>query len=55
MIAGIVANWARGASARRAEALGLRPDADFAAIVRQYIAECEQSPGASAALAGVPG
>jgi nucleoside-diphosphate-sugar epimerase len=52
-IAGIVANWARRASAARAERLGLRPDPDFAAIVRQYIVECERSPEGCAALAGM--
>jgi nucleoside-diphosphate-sugar epimerase len=53
MIAGIVANWARGASAERAAALGLHPDPDFASIIRQYMADCEQSPNGAAALAGV--
>jgi nucleoside-diphosphate-sugar epimerase len=53
MIAGIVANWARGASAERAAALGLHADPDFASIIRQYMADCEQSPNGAAALAGV--
>lgn len=44
-IAGIVAGWARGASAERALALGLRPDTSFKAIVEQYIADCRQQPG----------
>jgi len=52
-IAGIVAGWPRAASAARAARLGLRPDTDFAAIVRQYIADCEQSPGAADALKGM--
>jgi len=52
MVAGIVGNWARGASAERAQRLGLKPDADFAAVVRQYIEDCERSPAASSALAG---
>jgi nucleoside-diphosphate-sugar epimerase len=36
-IAGIVAGWSRGATAERAAALGLRPEPDFATIIRQYI------------------
>lgn len=51
-IAGIVANWPKGASAPRAAALGLRADESFADIVRQYIADCERS-GNGAALAGL--
>jgi nucleoside-diphosphate-sugar epimerase len=38
-IASIVANWPKGASASRANALGLRADTSFEDIVRQYIAE----------------
>jgi D-erythronate 2-dehydrogenase len=38
-IAGIVANWPQGASAARANALGLRADASFEDIIRQYIAD----------------
>ena len=38
-IAGIVAGWARGATARRAAALGLQPDPSFHAIIEQYIAD----------------
>ena len=38
-IASIVANWPKGASAARANALGLRADTSFEDIVRQYIAE----------------
>jgi nucleoside-diphosphate-sugar epimerase len=41
-IAGIVANWPKGASAARANALGLTADASFEDIVRQYIAEQRQ-------------
>jgi nucleoside-diphosphate-sugar epimerase len=44
-IAGIVANWARGATADRAAALGLHPEASFHDIVRQYIADCREQPG----------
>ena len=53
-IAGIVANWPRGAVAPRAQALGLQPDASFEAIVRQYIADCREHPGyPKDALAGL--
>lgn len=45
-IAGIVANWPKAASARRAAALGLRPEARFEDIIRQYIADAAQTPGA---------
>jgi len=38
-IAGIVANWPKGASAARAKALGLTADASFEDIIRQYIAD----------------
>jgi nucleoside-diphosphate-sugar epimerase len=44
-IAGIVANWARGATAERAAALGLRAEDSFQSIVRQYIADCLEQPG----------
>ena len=54
-IAGIVANWARGASAERAAALGLQPDASFRDIIEQYIDDCRHRPGYPAdALAGLP-
>ena len=43
-IAGIVANWPKGSTAARAARLGLRPDRDFAAIIRQYIADCRAAP-----------
>jgi nucleoside-diphosphate-sugar epimerase len=42
-IAGIVANWPKGASAKRAAALGLQPEESFADIIRQYIADCRAS------------
>jgi nucleoside-diphosphate-sugar epimerase len=45
-IAAIVAGWPRAASAARAASLGLAPDPDFDTIVRQYIADCEHTPGA---------
>jgi nucleoside-diphosphate-sugar epimerase len=43
-IAGIVANWPRAASARRAAGLGLQPEERFEDIIRQYIAEQEGTP-----------
>ena len=51
-IAGIVANWPSGARADRAAALGLLPEAGFADIIRQYIADCRAS-GAMDALRGM--
>ncbi len=45
-IAGIVANWPQGASALRANALGLLPEANFEDIIRQYIADCAGTPEA---------
>jgi D-erythronate 2-dehydrogenase len=42
-IAGIVANWPKGASAARANALGLQADASFEDIVRQYVSEQERA------------
>jgi nucleoside-diphosphate-sugar epimerase len=53
-IAGIVANWPTGASAARAARLGLKPDADFAALIRQYIDECAALPTAGQTLKGLP-
>ncbi len=52
-IAGIVANWPTGASAARAQGLGLRAETDFADIIRQYIRDCEAGPDAHKALAGL--
>jgi nucleoside-diphosphate-sugar epimerase len=52
-IAGIVANWARGASAERALALGLRPDVSFKAVIEQYIADCRQPTYPADALRGL--
>jgi nucleoside-diphosphate-sugar epimerase len=45
-IAGIVANWPRGATAQRAAALGLLPEARFEDIIHQYIADSAATPGA---------
>ncbi len=39
-IAGIVANWPRGARPGRAAGLGLHAEANFEDIIRQYIADC---------------
>ena len=49
-IAGIVANWPQAAVADRAAALGLLPEASFADIIHQYIADCR----AAHTGAGVP-
>jgi D-erythronate 2-dehydrogenase len=53
-IAGIVANWPGGASAARAAKLGLKPAADFAEIVREYIADCAAAPNAEQSLKALP-
>ena len=45
-IAGIVANWPRGAVNGRAARLGLQPEARFEDIIRQYIADCAGHPTA---------
>ena len=45
-IAGIVAGWPRGATAKRAAALGLQPCANFEDIIRQYISDCAADPAA---------
>lgn len=45
-IANIVDNWPTGARADRAAALGLKPEAHFADIIRQYIADCAGTPEA---------
>ncbi|MBV9890901.1 MAG: NAD-dependent epimerase/dehydratase family protein [Rhizobacter sp.] len=52
-IAGIVANWPRGATAKRAERLGLYAEKSFADIIRRYIAECRASPEGEQALRGL--
>lgn len=52
-IAAIVANWARGATAERALALGLAPDASFKAIIEQYIEDCRQPTYPADALRGL--
>jgi nucleoside-diphosphate-sugar epimerase len=52
-IANIVANWPTGASATRANALGLTGDASFADIIRQYIADCRERPDAASTLKGL--
>lgn len=45
-IAGIVANWPKGATAARARGLGLLPETSFDDIVRQYIADHAHHPTA---------
>ena len=50
-IAAIVGNWPRAATAQRAAALGLVPEASFDDIIRQYIADSASTPGA---LQGLP-
>jgi len=45
-IAGIVGNWARAASAKRAAALGLLPEARFEDIIEQYISDQAAHPTA---------
>jgi nucleoside-diphosphate-sugar epimerase len=53
-VAGIVANWSRGSTAERANALGLKADSSFEAIIEQYIADCTTRPGYPAeALSGL--
>ena len=52
-IAGIVANWPGGASAARAERLGLRAHENFADIIRQYIEDCKLLPTAAQTLKGM--
>jgi nucleoside-diphosphate-sugar epimerase len=52
-IASIVANWPTGASAARANALGLTGDASFEDIIRQYIADCRERPDADSTLKGL--
>jgi nucleoside-diphosphate-sugar epimerase len=45
-IAGIVANWPTGVTAKRATALGIRAEASFEEIIRQYIADNQNHPTA---------
>lgn len=52
-IAGIVANWPSGGTARRAERLGLTPYTQFADIIREYIADCQAGPHADQTLKGM--
>jgi nucleoside-diphosphate-sugar epimerase len=44
-IAAIVDNWAKGCTFERAQALGLRADASYEAIIEQYIEDCKTRPG----------
>jgi nucleoside-diphosphate-sugar epimerase len=50
-IAGIVANWPKGATAARATRLGLAPETSFEDIIRQYIADCAATPAALKGMA----
>lgn len=52
-IAAIVGGWARGATAERAAALGLRPDASFKDVIEQYIADMRAAGLQSSALKGL--
>jgi nucleoside-diphosphate-sugar epimerase len=52
-IAGIVANWPTGATAKRAARLGLQPHERFSDIIRQYIEDCAQGPNADQSLKGL--
>ena len=52
-VAGIVANWARGATADRAARLGLTAHADFKEIIRQYIDDCAAASDADQTLKGL--
>ena len=45
-VAGIVANWPRGARNGRAAGLGLQSEANFEDIIRQYIADAASTPEA---------
>jgi hypothetical protein len=40
-----VDNWAKGCTFERAQALGLRADASYEAIIEQYIEDCKTRPG----------
>jgi nucleoside-diphosphate-sugar epimerase len=51
-IAGIVANWPRGVTAKRAGALGIRVESSFEEIIRQYIADNQGHPTALNGLKG---
>jgi nucleoside-diphosphate-sugar epimerase len=51
-IAGIVSRWPKGATASRANRLGLHPEASFDDIIRQYITDAQASPTAAQALKG---
>lgn len=44
-VAGIVANWSRGSTSERANALGLKAESSFEAIIEQYIEDCKTRPG----------
>jgi nucleoside-diphosphate-sugar epimerase len=52
-VAGIVANWPKGAKALRAPRLGLQPDANFQDVIRQYIDDCKAAGLEKTALKGL--
>ena len=52
-IARIVDNWPKAAHSPRAARLGLKSDASYADIIRQYIADCRTSGLADTALKGL--
>jgi hypothetical protein len=52
-VAGIVANWAKGGTADRALALGLKPDAAYKDSMAHYIADCAQPHYPEGALKGL--
>jgi len=52
-IAGIVANWPKGAKALRAPRLGLQSDANFQDVIRQYIDDCKAAGLEKTALKGL--
>jgi nucleoside-diphosphate-sugar epimerase len=52
-IARIVDNWPKAARSERAARLGLLPDASYADIIRQYIADCRANGTADTALKGL--
>ena len=54
-IAGIVAGWPTGASARRAGQLGLLADESFSSIIAQYISDCQKQPDAHRTLQALAG
>jgi nucleoside-diphosphate-sugar epimerase len=52
IIAGIVSRWPKGATAKRANQLGLHAEKSFDDIILQYISDTQSSPNAANALKG---